>query len=88
MPSLRTDIVHVPTGETLTGNIPLVLQKDDPQGVGSALTYYKRYSILSILGLTADEDDDGQAASPRSSTRQATSTRSIGSDGSSGDVYV
>jgi len=33
-----------------------------PQNVGSAITYSRRYSILSILGL-ATEDDDGRAAS-------------------------
>jgi hypothetical protein len=33
-----------------------------PQHVGSAITYARRYSILSILGL-ATEDDDGRAAS-------------------------
>jgi len=32
-----------------------------PQHVGSAITYARRYTILSILGL-ATEDDDGRAA--------------------------
>jgi len=33
-----------------------------PQDLGSAITYYRRYSIVSLLGLQA-EDDDGRAAS-------------------------
>jgi hypothetical protein len=33
----------------------------DPQKVGSALTYYRRYAICAMLNLSA-EDDDAQAA--------------------------
>lgn len=33
-----------------------------PQQLGSALTYARRYSIQSILGVAAEEDDDGNAA--------------------------
>jgi hypothetical protein len=41
----------------------LYLVKDDPQGQGSAVTYARRYSYMSVLGLVADVDDDGNAAS-------------------------
>lgn len=34
----------------------------DPQSVGSAITYTRRYAYASILGLVSDEDDDGNAA--------------------------
>lgn len=37
--------------------------KDDPQGVGSAITYLKRYSLSAAFGITSDEDDDGNASS-------------------------
>ena len=33
-----------------------------PQQLGSALTYARRYSIQSILGVAAEDDDDGNAA--------------------------
>lgn len=33
--------------------------KNDPQGVGSTITYLKRYSLSAVLGITSDEDDDG-----------------------------
>jgi|SRR4051794_5504669 hypothetical protein len=36
-----------------------------PQVFGSALTYMRRYSALSILGIAAEADDDGQAAQER-----------------------
>ena len=36
--------------------------KDDPQGVGSAITYQRRYALAAILGLNIDDDDDANAA--------------------------
>lgn len=62
-PALRTIIADVESGEQIEYDMMLVLERDNPQGQGSALTYAKRYSILSLLGLTADADDDGQKAS-------------------------
>jgi hypothetical protein len=38
--------------------------KQDPQGYGSALTYARRYSLMTACGI-APEDDDGNAASKR-----------------------
>jgi hypothetical protein len=43
--------------------------KDDCQGRGSALTYARRYTLCAAVGVVADEDDDGNAAS-RSKPRQ------------------
>lgn len=38
--------------------------KNDPQGVGSAITYARRYALAAIVGVAAeDEDDDGNEAS-------------------------
>lgn len=34
-----------------------------PQGLGSAITYARRYALGAILGLNIDDDDDGNAAS-------------------------
>ena len=36
--------------------------KDDPHGVGSAITYARRYTLSSIVGMAADADDDANAA--------------------------
>jgi hypothetical protein len=38
--------------------------KDDPQGIGSAITYARRYSLQAVAGIAAD-DDDGEAAMGR-----------------------
>ena len=45
--------------------------KDDPQGMGSAVTYARRYSLSALLGIIGDsEDDDGNAASKVSQEAQ------------------
>jgi len=50
-------------GESMeSGVLALTPDKSTPQGVGSAITYARRYSLSSFLGLAA-EDDDGNAAS-------------------------
>jgi hypothetical protein len=60
---LRTIIYHVESGESIEGTMDLVLEKNGPQGQGSALTYARRYSLSAMLGLATEEDDDGNAAS-------------------------
>lgn len=60
---LHTVLVHE-SGANLQADIELLLVKKDPQGLGSALTYTRRQTVMAILGLSAkDEDDDGNKAS-------------------------
>jgi hypothetical protein len=40
----------------------LCAAKRDPQGQGAAITYARRFAYMSVLGLVADKDDDGNAA--------------------------
>jgi hypothetical protein len=57
-----TVILH-DSGETLElAPFPIVASKQDAQGFGSALTYARRYSLQTALGVPS-EDDDGNAAS-------------------------
>jgi hypothetical protein len=60
---LKTVIYHVESGEQITGEL-LLPQNADPQKIGSAITYYRRYELCSLLGIVADEDDDGNATIP------------------------
>lgn len=71
-PALLYRLAHVPTGETLDGTMPLLLGKADSQGLGSAITYARRYSLCAVLNLVADEDDDGNAARPAGASSAAT----------------
>jgi hypothetical protein len=73
-PALRYSLIHAETGEADGDTMPLLLGKNDMQGFGSAVTYARRYALCAVLGLVADEDDDGNAAAatgaaPRANTR-------------------
>ena len=48
--------------------MPLV--KLDPQAVGSAITYARRYALSAMIGIVSD-DDDGESAMGRTPTPQA-----------------
>lgn len=62
---LITILFHKETGQYIQSNYELILDKPNPQGVGSALTYAKRQILQALFGLSAseDEDDDGNLAS-------------------------
>ena len=58
---LQTTIGHL-SGQTLSDHgIPLLLGRQDMQGLGSALTYARRYGLMAAVGI-APEDDDGNLA--------------------------
>lgn len=54
-------LIDPDTGQSITSEIELPAITD-PQKLGSAVTYYRRYTLQSLLGLQA-EDDDGNIAS-------------------------
>lgn len=55
-------LIHAPSGESVVNEIALRPTKSDPQGIGSAITYGRRYLLMAMAGL-APEDDDGNEAS-------------------------
>ncbi len=57
-PVLKTILIHAPTGDRFESILPLPILSD-PQKLGSALTYYRRYGICNLLAISPDEDDDG-----------------------------
>lgn len=64
---LETTLMHS-SGEFISGRMFICPVKDDPQGIGSAITYARRYSLMSALGI-APEDDDGELGMGRGSSR-------------------
>jgi len=58
---LVTLLLHT-SGQYIETELTLKPVKADPQGMGSAITYGRRYALQSIIGL-APEDDDGNSAS-------------------------
>lgn len=73
---LITYLLHS-SGQYIAHNMPLLIPEPHdevrgnqtvkvyptPQQQGSAITYARRYSYMAVLGLVADEDDDGEKAS-------------------------
>lgn len=60
---VRTSIVHVASGETHCAEYPAGLLTLQHQQLGAGVTYARRYSLLSILGVFPEnEDDDGEKA--------------------------
>jgi hypothetical protein len=59
--TVTTTFLH-DSGASVSSDLRLRPSKSDPQGVGSAVTYGRRYSLLAMMG-AAPEDDDGNAAS-------------------------
>lgn len=61
-PHIVTRLAHA--GQWLRGEYEIRPTKDDPQGVGSAITYARRYSLAAMAGVAPrGDDDDGNAAS-------------------------
>lgn len=56
--------------DEISSTMLLMMKAPDPQGQGSAITYARRYSLMALLGLSAGEDDDGNAANESENIRQ------------------
>lgn len=69
--AVETTIIHT-SGQFITSSCPIVCAKqNDPQAMGSAITYARRYSLASLLGVMTDEDDDGEKAMARPDPKQS-----------------
>lgn len=75
--TLTTMLLHT-SGQWLKSCLELKPERaETPQAVGSAITYARRYTMAALLGIVADEDDDGNAASlGRTNQAKTTSHRS------------
>lgn len=70
---LFTVLHHADSGEKLDdGGLPLLVNKRDMQGLGSALTYGRRYGLMAMAGIAPDDDDgNAAAAAPPKHERRA-----------------
>ncbi len=67
---LSTMLLHT-SGEWLESTLTMKPVKADPQGIGSCITYARRYSLAAICGVASEEDDDGNAASQPEPAKKA-----------------
>jgi len=63
--AIRTTLMHE-SGDFIESDLPIPIKFDGGRGnamqqLGSALTYARRYGLLSIYGLAGDEDDDAES---------------------------
>lgn len=90
---ITTRIAHTSGQWVEFGPLGVPVSKLDAQGVGSAVTYGKRYALAAALGVVAEDDDDGNAAkdaaparaaaprpSPRPSAPSASATADLGGE--------
>jgi hypothetical protein len=66
--ALETMLLHA-SGQWVGGSYPVTPKAHDPQSVGAAVTYARRFSLMAMVGI-APEDDDGESQMnrPRIST--------------------
>lgn len=58
--AITTYVIDVESGESVDTTIYLP-EQTDPQKMGSAITYFRRYSLTSFFGILGEEDDDANA---------------------------
>jgi hypothetical protein len=59
------------SGQWITDTVRLTLKDDSMQGLGSAITYARRYQLAAFAGVAPDDDDDGNAASGKQKPQDA-----------------
>lgn len=64
---LVTSLIHE-SGEYICGEYPIKPTKDDPQSMGSAVSYARRYTFSAITGIAADDDDGNKASEKKVSS--------------------
>ena len=68
--SVETVVMHS-SGEWMASTVSAPVSKQDAQGVGSAITYCRRYSLAAVAGI-AQEDDDANSAVGKAPAKQTT----------------
>lgn len=56
----KTTLYHNESGESVTEYMQMILTRQDPQAMGAAITFYRRYMLTSMLGLIPDDDNDAR----------------------------
>lgn len=90
---LTTSIIHVETGQEKKSSFLLVTDKPGPQGLGSSITYLRRYQPLGLLGKATTDDPDvyqeARTIPKEKGTRQeATSRKGAASEYSVEDRFI
>lgn len=66
---VRTTLYHT-SGQWISNQVPVFASGDGAQAYGSGLTYARRYGVTLLLGIVADDDDDGNLADGRATQQR------------------
>ena len=75
---IETMMMHE-SGEYIRSKFSVKIATNDPQKIGSAITYYKRYALVAFLNLVAEADDDADSVSAHAQSRN-NPTNNLASD--------
>jgi hypothetical protein len=73
---VTTIIIDLEDGAQIMSSIMIPPSVTDPQKIGAAITYFRRFTLQALLGLQA-EDDDGNSLSPQASKFSKTSKPTV-----------
>ena len=71
VPVVSTKVMHEHDDTVIESKLPIMLARanmENPQKIGSAITYYKRYTLQSVYGLPSEDDDGNVASQPTINT--------------------
>ena len=71
IPIVVTKVMHEHDDTVIESKLPIMLAQanmENPQKIGSAITYYKRYTLQSVYGLPSEDDDGNVASQPTINT--------------------
>lgn len=74
--TIRTRIVHI-SGEWIETALTMTAAGTDPQKIGSAITYARRYSLSAMLNISADDDDDGEENRKKENQKPVAATATV-----------
>jgi hypothetical protein len=60
-----TTILGHESGQSIENYFEMLVPDPSPQGVGSAMTYMRRYVVMAICGIAGADDDDAEKAQPK-----------------------
>ena len=73
---VETIILHE-SGEFISNEFLLKCSKSDPQGMGSAITYARRYGLQAACGIPSEDDDGNAASAPAPKKPQMTQKQAV-----------
>jgi len=82
---VNTIILHE-SGAYIRTGFMLKCSKNDPQGMGSAITYAKRYGLQGAVGLPSEDDDGNAASAPAPKKPEMTQKQAVESLASAKDI--